>query len=528
MKRLILPLLILVSLPVEAQLSWMKLNRGNLTGYTDEALALALDKVGNVITTGYVNNSGTLQDIFTIKRAPNGDSIWAQTYSTPGGGYDLPRSLAVDDSNCVIIGGEVGGQFGVLKYGPDGTFRWARKITSADAAYYAGVDSARNIFAAGTVSSAGGDILVAKLNPQGDTLWTYKYNGTGGDDRPNGMFVDRSGNCYVTGESPGGATNMDAVVIKILANGTLGWAQRYNGPGNGRDCGYGVVVDNAGNVYAAGESYVLNKGLDACVLSYTSGGSLRYARTFNGSYNYDDSFAAIAIDGSQNLFLAGLQGLAGGSFLFYTVKMLPNALGDTVWTRAHSIPGTGYGRAHAAVTDASGKVYISGECWTSSGNMGALCYNATGSLLWSAYYNGPGDDSEVGHSIVTNGRGTSYVAGMSVEVATYLDFALFAFQDPGTAVGAEDTEPGAFSLAQNFPNPFNPTTIVRYQVPVATDARLVVYDLLGREVAVLVDEPKAPGRYEVRFDGTGLASGVYFYTLTGGGYVESKKLVLMK
>jgi hypothetical protein len=526
MKRLILPLLMLVSLRVEAQLSWMKLNRGNLAGYTDVAIALAIDRVGNVITTGYVNNSGTVQDIFTIKRAPNGDSIWAQTYSTPGGGYDQPHSLTVDDSSCVIVGSDVGGQFAVLKYGPEGTLRWVRKITSADVASYVGVDPARNIYAAGTISGAGGDIFVAKLNPQGDTLWTYRFNGTGGDDRPNGMFVDQSGNCYVTGESPGGATNMDAVTIKILTNGTLGWAQRYNGPANGRDCGYGVVVDNAGNVYAAGESYVTNKGQDACVLSYTSGGSLRYARTFNGSSNYDDNFAAIAIDGSQNIFLAGHQGLAASS-LFFTVKMLPNASGDTIWTRAYNVPGTGWGRAHAAVTDASGKVYISGECWTSSGNVGALCYNAAGSLIWSAYYNGPGDDSEVGYAIVANERGTSYVAGMSMEL-TGIDFALFAFQDPGTAVSEERTQPGTFSLAQNYPNPFNPATVVRYQVPVATDVRLVVHDLLGREVAVLVNEMKHPGSYEVRFDATGLASGVYLYRLTAGGYGETRKLLLIR
>ncbi len=91
-----------------------------------------------------------------------------------------------------------------------------------------------------------------------------------------------------------------------------------------------------------------------------------------------------------------------------------------------------------------------------------------------------------------------------------------------------------FALTQNYPNPFNPTTVVSYQLPVASDVKLAVYDLLGREVMVVVDERKAAGRHEVRLDarpggqGAGLSSGVYIYRLTAGQYVESRKMVLMK
>jgi hypothetical protein len=91
-----------------------------------------------------------------------------------------------------------------------------------------------------------------------------------------------------------------------------------------------------------------------------------------------------------------------------------------------------------------------------------------------------------------------------------------------------------WALEQNYPNPFNPATLIRYAVggtggqgPPAGLVRLVVYDLLGREVAVLVNEPKTPGRYEVKFDGTGLASGVYLYRLSAGIYAESRKLLLV-
>jgi hypothetical protein len=97
------------------------------------------------------------------------------------------------------------------------------------------------------------------------------------------------------------------------------------------------------------------------------------------------------------------------------------------------------------------------------------------------------------------------------------------------AVRGEPPEfPHAFSLEQNYPNPFNPETVVRYQVPVASDLKIIVYDLLGRQVAVLVNDRKEAGSYEVKFSGTGLASGVYFYRLQAGSYVNTRKLLLLR
>jgi predicted acyl esterase len=99
---------------------------------------------------------------------------------------------------------------------------------------------------------------------------------------------------------------------------------------------------------------------------------------------------------------------------------------------------------------------------------------------------------------------------------------------PATGLEREERVPAGFRLDQNFPNPFNPTTVIRYQLPVASDVRLVVHDLLGREVAVLVEEPNAPGSYRVRFDANGLASGVYLCRLTAGRYGETRKMLLVR
>jgi photosystem II stability/assembly factor-like uncharacterized protein len=101
-------------------------------------------------------------------------------------------------------------------------------------------------------------------------------------------------------------------------------------------------------------------------------------------------------------------------------------------------------------------------------------------------------------------------------------------------VSVEKTEPlKAFSLSQNYPNPFNPITEIKYEIPsqARNDNALVtlkVYDILGREVATLLNEEKPAGEYEVKFDGTGLPSGIYFYQLKAGAFIETKKMVLMK
>lgn len=88
--------------------------------------------------------------------------------------------------------------------------------------------------------------------------------------------------------------------------------------------------------------------------------------------------------------------------------------------------------------------------------------------------------------------------------------------------------PDKFELQQNFPNPFNPTTLIQYQVPENTFVRLKVYDSLGKEISTLVNEQKNAGLYSVNFDAQELSSGVYFYTLYVGDFITMKKMILIK
>lgn len=88
--------------------------------------------------------------------------------------------------------------------------------------------------------------------------------------------------------------------------------------------------------------------------------------------------------------------------------------------------------------------------------------------------------------------------------------------------------PNAFHLEQNYPNPFNPITLIKYDLPKSVYVRLTIFDVLGREVATLVNELQQPGSKSAKFDGTGVPSGVYFYRLEAGLFSETKKLLLLR
>ncbi|MBT8379039.1 MAG: T9SS type A sorting domain-containing protein [Ignavibacteria bacterium] len=100
----------------------------------------------------------------------------------------------------------------------------------------------------------------------------------------------------------------------------------------------------------------------------------------------------------------------------------------------------------------------------------------------------------------------------------------------GNPVDTEDEEGElfAFRLEQNYPNPFNPTTKIKFELPDQNRVTLKVYNVLGNEIATLINKDKPSGTYEIEFDATGLPSGIYFYELHAGNFVETRKMILLK
>ena len=136
--------------------------------------------------------------------------------------------------------------------------------------------------------------------------------------------------------------------------------------------------------------------------------------------------------------------------------------------------------------------------------------------LWFAYVVGRGDNSL--NSITKMKENIQYANNYYRSNFTYLP----------SDVLDETFIPGEFSLSQNYPNPFNPTTMINYQLPVTSSVSLKIYDILGREVATLVNQEQSTGSYKIDFNASSLASGVYFYQLKAGTFIETKKMILIK
>ena len=160
---------------------------------------------------------------------------------------------------------------------------------------------------------------------------------------------------------------------------------------------------------------------------------------------------------------------------------------------------------------------------------------------WYALSNGIGKTSAgVGDiSLVISGGPYNIPADQSVDVA----FAIAAAPTLQEVIGAINESkikyqsiinnppgeiPVSYELYQNYPNPFNPATVISYQLPAAGYVSLKIYDVLGREVSTLVNEEKTPGSYKISFKAGTLSSGVYFYKLTTGSFMQMKKMILLK
>jgi photosystem II stability/assembly factor-like uncharacterized protein len=149
------------------------------------------------------------------------------------------------------------------------------------------------------------------------------------------------------------------------------------------------------------------------------------------------------------------------------------------------------------------------------------------------------DNSAMWESVgFVNGKGTSaktseYSFTDVPEVAASYSYRLKQIDFDGAfdysgIVEVNMTAPQSFALSQNYPNPFNPSTTINYSIPMTSKVSLKIFDMLGREVASLVNETKQAGNYEVVFNASKISSGVYFYKLQAGSFTETKKLTLMK
>lgn len=541
-----------LSLDLYAQVTqeWVARYNGPGNNFEDVS-SMTIDDSGNVYITGQSQGVGTSSDYATIKYNSLGVEQWAARYNGPQNSLDESKSIAIDDSGNVYVTGNSPGigtaqDYATIKYNSSGVEQWVSRYNgaqnSADFSKSIAVDKSGNVYVTGTSESGqnGYDIATIKYDSAGDSVWVEIFNTPeiGSADYANSLVIDSLGNVYVSGwrRIPSGSTNLDFLTIKYNSSGLLLWAADYDGPANSNEVPNAIAVDGNGNVYVTGNSQnslVSGADNDYATVMYNSSGVQQWVSRYNGPANGQDESRAIAIDDSGNVYVTGQSTDVNGSTPDYaTIKY--NQLGVEQWvSRYTGIQNNSGDGANSLAIDNLGNVYVTGSSGSFSGtkaDYATVKYNSLGAQQWAERYNGPpGNGTDQAKSIVLDNLGNVYVTGSSAGSGTSVDFATIKYSQ--TPTGIDQTVynlPENYSLLQNYPNPFNPSTNIQYEVSNKQFVTLKVYDVLGKKVATLVNEEKPAGSYQVNWNASNLSSGIYFYKLQAGSFVETKKMILLQ
>lgn len=245
----------------------------------DYSNSIVVDESGNSYITGWSGGANNLWDYTTIKYSPNGDELWVRRYNGSADDNDFAYHIALDTSGNVYVTGqsvETGSDNDIttIKYSPDGDVLWTEHYNGPANGYDAGqsiaVDADGNAYVTGNHTTARGlDCVTLKYSTIGELLWTASYNGPdNGGDVLISIALDDLANVYVSGfVASGGAS--DFVTIKYNTAGVEQWVQLYNGPGNGYDGTYAIAVDNNRDVLVAGYSTGVGTDYDYTTIKYT-------------------------------------------------------------------------------------------------------------------------------------------------------------------------------------------------------------------------------------------------------------------
>ena len=314
----------------------------------------------------------------------------------------------------------------------------------------------------------------------GGTNWTQVFTQTGGFI--DGMVFTTVNNGFAYGDPVGGrwslfrttngGTTWDSTGLYVPQAGSeAGWNNSINVKGS--NIWYGTNntkvyhTTNAGVNWTSGVTTFLDS---YCMHFNDINNGLAGGETLNRTTNGGVTYTLLAAPGAGNI-----TGMAGANSTYYW------------FTRGDSLYAT-----------------------TNSGTNWSIAFGDTKGL-WAADV-----------ATLNNGCGIGWAVGDSGKIIRINVDSLVGIQPLGNGV------PYVYRLAQNYPNPFNPSTKIAFDIPKAGIVNMVVYDLLGREVATLVNEFKQAGKYDVDFNALNLASGVYFYKITAGEFVDTKKMLLIK
>jgi hypothetical protein len=386
-------------------------------------------------------------------------------------------------------------------------------------------------------------------------VWTQqgpKLVGTGAVGSPvyqgTSVGISSDGNTLVEGAYDDNS-QVGAVWVFTRSGGV--WTQQGSklvgtgGVGNPVWQGTSVGISSDGNTFAEG-GYFDNNGTGAFWIFTRSGGVWTQqgpklvGTGAVGSLVYQGISVRISSDGNTLVEGGYYDNSHKGAIWVFTRS-------GGVWTQQGSkLVGTnGIGadvyQGTSVAISPDGNNFIEGGFFDNNG-VGAVWIFSRGGSVWT----------QLGPKLIGTGTVASASQGTSVAISSEgtvieggpsdnnTQGAVWVFNDPTIGITPISNEvPKNFSLSQNYPNPFNPTTKIKFDIPSVGNGRdrsvqLIIYDVLGREVATIVNQQLQPGTYEVNFDGTNLTSGVYYYKLVvgdntnNGGFSDTKKMILIK
>jgi hypothetical protein len=561
---------------------WITTSSSNNNPSGDGIYDAEFDNQGNIVMAGYfaAENTAAGYPAFTvIKYNPvSGSQIW-RNLSPVNYAYNEIRSIAIDNSgNIYACGYEAHGdpnghQMVIRKYTSSGDTVWTKLLNPSgdigDNKFDFGIDveldAAGNIYGLGSIGAGGilneRNVYVIKLTPSGSIAYEYSYGTLGVEENPVDGWVAASGNYYFTANTVISGSDSKFNTIKLNAAGTIAWNDEINET-TLQEYGTEIVGENnPENVVVSGYAIKVAGNPKHSVLLYrynSTGRQWRKKINFTEP-GWDAKLTGVAIGSNHNVYSAGQEN--SPSFANpYTLRVTDATVSQSANVTAavllsltnigleilvQSLTGSGT-LTGSFMNNPAGNVsfqdtsanFLSAYRWVIEQLPGLEITAATISMVLNQIPGGSLINNPATVSIykrVQDGLGpfvkllTTFANGkLTANVNGFSEFILGSMTDP-ILVQEEGTEvPQNFVLKQNYPNPFNPATNIGFSVPKGTMVNLTVYDNLGREVAVLVNEYLNRGNYYFQFSGEKLASGLYFYKLVTNNFTETKKMILIK
>jgi hypothetical protein len=528
------------SVTAQVTQEWVQ-NYNSGSNYNDIVNDMEIDKFGNIYLTGYSNTSTTGDDFVTLKYSPQGVLQWVRNYNGSSSGSDRAIKVLVDDSGYVFVGGVTFdsvslSNYLIIKYAPNGDTIWIRELdggeNSTNSPRDMVLDDSSNVYITGTSQ----DYMTAKYDRNGNLKWVKFYGGTSGDI-PLSIALDNKNNVIITGQSYN--TSFDIATVKYNNEGSFLWNSIINGKSNEADVGEIVKTDLFDNIYVGGtiKNNFQNRN-DIIIIKYDSAGSVLWQRIYgsipNPPMNPNDYLSSMILSFSnENIYLTGLSKLNSQVGWDYLILKY-NSEGDTLWKRGYKPNFNSDNQSRHITIDKYENIYITGSSNFNTPHYRFLTvkFDSSGNLIWSRNYFDYALADNYGIRVLLDSSGNVYVGGISYNLQTGADITLIKYSQPMNIKNVQEII-SSFELYQNYPNPFNPSTTIKYTIPESSKIKISIFDLLGKEAAVLIDDIIPAGSHEIIFNtndyGNKFSSGVYFYRLISeNNIILTKKFLLLK